>query len=229
MPYDANLVLRGPYSGAYVDLVNGDTAPTTIAVNASGNGVVDLGDLGTDNRGMDCVVILHDTPTTYKDTCDIVICESDHILDGWATLLTFPRLYCYMREVIVVATTAFVGTDIGVVFTATGTGSDTGILRQFSRKLLTVGGVGKCWVEMQDAGDTYANLGDTVSCTAGTGIGTVQTIGRVIKTPQTLVRRFSTPKRYIRCTNTVSTTGNFGDVDILVTDSQHNYVNNLYR
>ena len=231
MPFDANLILRGLYGGAYVDLITTDAAPTTIAANANGNAVVDLLDHGTGALGMDCIVILHDTPTTYMDTCDIVVCDSDHITDGWQTVLSFPRLYCYMREVIVTATTAFLGTDIGLVFTATGVGTDTGVLREFSRKLLTVGGTGKCWVEMQDAGDTYANAGDTVTCTAGTGIGTVQVggIGRVIQTPRTLVRRFSTPKRYIRPTNTVSATGNFGDVDILVTGSQHNHVNNLYR
>lgn len=228
MPYDANLVLRGQYNDAYVDLDENDVAPTSLTRNDDGNVVVDLGDHGTGALGMDAIVIMHDQPTDYQDTCDIVICDSDHLTDGWATIINFPRIYAYMREVIVTATTAFVATDIGLVFTAT-TGTDTGILRQFSRKLLTVGGTGKCWVEMQDAGDTYATLGDVVTCTTGTGVGTITQIGRVIQTPLTMVRRFSTPKRYIRCTNTVSAGGNFGDVDILVTGSQHNHVNNLYR
>ena len=152
MPYDANLVLRGLYGGAYVDLDENDAAATSLTVNDDGNVVVDLLDHGTGALGLDCVVIMHDQPTTYQDTCQIVVCDSDHLTDGWATILTFPLVYAYMREVIVTATTAFVGTDIGLVFTAT-TGTDTGILRQFSRKLLTVGGTGKCWVEMQDAGD----------------------------------------------------------------------------
>jgi len=240
MAYDANLVLRGKYgtTPAYVDLVTGDAAPTTVlsvtdagvasGINSSGNSVVDLGPIGTGVLGLDCVVILHDTPTTYKDTCDIVIQDSEHLTDGWQNLLSFPRLYCYMREVIVTATTAFIGTDIGLVFTAT-TSGDTGIIREFSRNLLVVGGTGKCWVEMQDAGDTYATNGVAVACTTGTGRGTIVAVGRVIQTPLIMVRRFSTPKRYIRCSNTVSTTGNYGDVDILVTGSQHSHVNNLYH
>lgn len=230
MPYDANLVLRGHYSGAYVDLDENDAASTSLTVNTDGNLVVDLLDHGSGALGLDCVVILHDTPTTYQDTGDIVIQDSDHLTDGWGNLLSFPRLYCYMREVIVVATTAFLGTDIGLVFTAT-TGTDTGVLRQFSRKLLAVGGSGKCWVEMQDSADTYATALDIVTCTAGAGVGTIAAggNGRVIQAPMTVVRRFSTPKRYLRCSNTISAGGNFGDVDILVTGSQHNHVNNLYR
>ena len=227
MAYDADLVLRGHYSGAYVDLDPSDAAATSATVNDDGNGVVDLGPIGTGVLGLDCVVILHDTPTTYQDTCDIVVQDSDHLTDGWQAMLTFPRLYCYMREVIVTATTAFLGTDIGLVFTAT-TGTDTGVLREFSRNLLVVGGTGKCWVEMQDAADTYATSGDIVTCTTGTGVGTITTVGRAIMVPLILVRRFSTHKRYIRCSNTVSAGGNFGDVDILVTGSQHSHVNNLY-
>ena len=228
MPYDANLVLRGHYNGAYVDLDENDAAATSLTVNADGNVVVDLLDHGTGALGLDCIVVMHDQPTDYQDTCQIVVCDSDHLTDGWSTILQFPVVYAYMREVIVTATTAFDATDIGLVFTAT-TGTDTGILRQFSRKLLTVGGTGKCWVEMQDAGDTYATAGDIVTCTTGVGVGTITQVGRVIQTPLTMVRRFSTPKRYIRCTNTISAGGNFGDVDILVTGSQHGHVNNLYR
>ena len=228
MPLDANLVLRGPYGGAYVDLDENDVAPTSLTVNADGNVCVDLGDLGSGALGLDCLVVMHDQPTTYQDTCQIVVCESDHLLSGWATILTFELMYAYLREVIVTATTAFLATDIGCVFTAT-IGTDTGVLRQFSRNLLVAGGIGKCWVEMQDAGDTYATLGDVVTCTAGQGVGIITKIGRAIQPPRTLVRRFSTMKRYIRCTNTVTAGGNFGDVDILVTGSQHSHVNNLYR
>jgi hypothetical protein len=231
MPYDENLILRGPYGGAMVDLDENDASPTSLTVNADGNVVIDLGDLGTDVRGMDCVVSFKDTVTTYQDTLDIVICDSDHLLDGWQTNLAFPRVYCYMRERIVTATTAFVGTDIGLVFTGT-TSGDVGVLREFSRNLLTVGGIGKCFVEMQSAGDTYASSGETVTCTAGTGVGTMIGVARVPSwglIPQTMSRRFSTNKRYIRCTNTVSAGGNFGDVSIFVTNSQHHWINNLLR
>lgn len=227
MAYDADLVLRGQYSSAYVDLVTGDTAPTTETVEAGGNVVVDLGAGGADMRGLDCVVILHDTPTTYQDTCDIVIQDSHHVAAGYQAVLTFPRLYCYMRELIVTATTAFVAGDIGQVLTAT-ISLDTGVIREFSRELLTVGGIGKMWVEMQDAADTYATSGVTLS-SAVTGVGTLTVVGRVIQTPLIMVRRFSTPKRYIRCSITVSATGNWGDVDILVTGAQHSHKDNLYR
>jgi len=230
MAYDANLVLRGHYGGAYIDLDTNDVTPTALAVNADGNSCVDLGELGTGPIGMDCVVIMHDQPTTYADTCDIVICDSDHLDAGWATLLSFPRMYAYMRELVVRATTAFdASADIGQVLTA-GAGV-TGVIREISRKLMTVGGVGKIFVEMQDAGDTYTTAGVTVT-SAGGGVGVMIGVGRVPNWSsggRTLMRRFSTPKRYVRCTNTVSATGNFGDVDILITNQQHDHINNLYR
>ena len=226
MPYDANLVLRGKYSDAYVDLDENDVAATSLTVNSDGNVVIDLGEHGSGAQGLDCVVILHDTPTTYQDLLDIVIQDSDHLTDGWEALLTFSKIYALMREVIVTSTTAFLGTDIGLTFTAT-TGGDTGVLRQFSRKLLTVSNTGKCWVSMGDAGDAYATDGDTVTCTLGTGVGTIVTVGRVIDPPYIIVRKLSTPKRYLRCSITVSAGGNFGDVDILLTGKQHSFVNNL--
>ena len=134
-----------------------------------------------------------------------------------------------MREVLVTdATTAFLGTDIGLVLTATTNGA-VGNIREISRNLLTKNEAGKIFVEMTGAGDTYATAGDTLTATAGTGIGTQGAAARRIQTMVTLVRRFSTPKRYIRCSITVSAGGNFGDVDILVTNSQHSHVNNLYH
>ena len=102
----------------------------------------------------------------------------------------------------------------------------------FSRKLLTVGGTGKIWVAMQDNGDTYPLNGDTLTSDGG-GVGTQVGASRLIQQSGfTMVRRFSTPRRYIRptCVATEnSADANFGDVDILVTGSQHNHVNNLYR
>ena len=230
MPFDANLVLRGEYGGAMVDLDEHDVTPTSLTVNADGNVCVDLGVHGTAAQGLDIVAIFEDTVTTYQDTLDIQICDSDQLTDGWELAIEFPRVYCYMRELVVTAVTAFVATDIGLVLTA-GDG-DTGIIRQLSRELLTVGGVGKIFVEMQDAGDTYATDGDTVDAATGTGDGTLVGVGRVPGwglTPQTMVRRLSTPKRYIRCTNTVSAGGNFGAVHIMATNAQHNPVNNLLK
>ena len=229
MAYDADLVLRGHYDGAYVDLVTGDTAPTTETVEASGNVVVDIGAGGADARGLDCIVIFHDVLTTYQQTCDIVIQDSDHVAAGFEDLLSFPRVYCYMREVIVRATTAFTAaTVIGAVDLVDGGLTYAGHVRAFSRELLAIGGIGKIWVEMQSSADTYATSGDTLT-SAGTGVGTQIGVGRVIQTGLTIVRRFSTPKRYIRCSNTISATGEYGDVDILVTGSQHSHKDNLYR
>lgn len=230
MPYDANLVLRGQYEEAYVDLDAADVTPTSLVVNDDGNICVDLGNSGSGAKGLDVVVIFHDTPVDYTDVCNIVICESDHLDAGWAVTVTFPTVYCYMREVIATATVAFdASDDLNQVLTAT-TDLATGVIRHFSRKLTTIGGTGKIWVEMQDNGDTYGTTEDTLS-SAVTGVATQVGVSRVIQTPLILVRRFSTPKRYIRCTNTVTnSSGNadFGDVDILVTDSQHSHVNNLY-
>ena len=227
MAYDADLVLRGQYDSAYVDLVTGDTAASTETVEATGNVVVDLGVGGADARGLDCIVIFHDVLTTYQQTCDIVIQDSDHVAAGFADLLSFPRVYCYMREVIVRATTAFTTACLGVDLTEAGLSYD-GHVRAFSRELLAIGGIGKIWVEMQDADDTYVTSGDILT-SDGTGVGTQIGAGRVIQTGLTIVRRFSTPKRYIRCSNTVSATGDYGDVDILVTGSQHSHKDNLYR
>ena len=99
----------------------------------------------------------------------------------------------------------------------------------FSRELLVVGGTGKIWVAMQDANDLYATAGDTLT-SAGTGIATQGAASRQIQTNGfTLVRRLSTPRRYIRPTFVASGGSNFGDVDMLITGSQHNHVNNLYR
>lgn len=226
MPYDADLVLRGQYDSAYVDLVNGDTAPTTETVEASGNVVVDIGVGGTPAAGLDCIVIFHDVLTTYTNVCDIVIQDSDHVAAGFEDLLSFPRVYCYMREVIVRATTAFTVACLGVDLTEGATSYD-GHVRAFSRELLAIGGIGKIWVEMQDADDTYVTSGDILT-SDGTGVGVQIGAGRVIQTGLTIVRRFSTPKRYIRCSNTVSA-GDFGAVDILVTGSQHSHKDNLYR
>lgn len=230
MAYDANLILRGQYSSAYVDLDANDAEATSLTVNSDGNVCVDLGNTGTGAKGLDCIVILHDVPTTYADTCDIIIEDSDHLLGttanrGWQSVLSFPRLYCYLREVIVTATTAFTAAgDFAQVLADTGTSA--GVIRQFSRNLLTVGGTGKVFIEMQTSADTYPTDGDTLTSVGG-GVGTQIGTGRVIDTPLILVRRFSTSKRYIRSFCTVSASGNFGDVDILVTDSQHSHVNNL--
>jgi len=240
MPYDANLVLRGKYgatvaAAAYVDLDSSDAAATGLAVastvsfNNDGNSVVDLGDHGTGPLGMDCIIIQHDQATSYTNYADYVIEDSDNLTGGWGSLLTFPRVYAYIIEVIVTATTAYLATDIGQVCTES---SDVGVIREISRKLLTIGGTGKLFVEMQSSGDTYPTSGAAITTTTGTGAGTQVGAGRIpnwVSGGLTMVRRFSTPKRYIRLGKDAPNGGNFGDVDVLVTGSQHSYVNNLYR
>lgn len=237
MPFDANLVLRGPLAtGAYSDLVTGDTSAVSLDINSDGNKVIDLGPHGTGAKGIDIVVILHDTFIDYRATLVVQVCDSDHVAGGWELNLEFPTLYPHTREIICTATTGFVAaaanTDFGVALVDTGTGGMAGLIRAFSRKLLTVGGVGKIWVAMQDLNDTYPTNADTLT-SAGTGIATQIGASRLIQQNGfTMVRRMSTPRRYIRCTAVATDgaiTANFGDVDILATGSQHNHVNNLYR
>ncbi len=230
MPFDANLVLRGPYLGTYADLVTADTAATTTtAESGTGNAVVDLGEKGTGALGMDCVVIMHDQATGYTKTCTIVIQDSDHYDAGFHALLTFPIVYVAMYEIVATATVAFDGSsDLDQTLTAGG--ASDGTTRAFSRKLLTIGGVGKIFVEDQDGGDIYDTENDSLT-SGGNGRATQVGIGRIpnwVTGGLTMVRRFSTSRRYIRCSITVDSTGNFGDVDILVTGSQHNFVDNLY-
>ncbi len=241
MPYDANLVLRGPYSAtpavpsslAYSDLVTGDTAPTSLTRNSDGNVVIDLGPHGTGALGLDIVVIFHDTFVDYRATLVVQIDDSDHIAGGWELNLEFPTLYPHTREIHATATTAFTAATVfGVDLTDTDTGAMDGHVIAFSRELLNIGGTGKIWAAMQDAGDTYPLNGDTLT-SDGTGIATQIGASRLIQLNGfTMVRRLSTPRRYIRCTLVATNgaaTANFGDVDILATGSQHNHVNNLYR
>ena len=94
MPFDANLVLRGEYGGAMVDLDENDVTPTSLTMNADGNVCVDLGPHGTAAQGLDVVVIFEDTVTDYQDTLDIQICDSDQLTDGWELAIEFPRVYC---------------------------------------------------------------------------------------------------------------------------------------
>lgn len=238
MPYDANLVLRGKYGATvadadYVDLDSSDSVATGLAVastvsyNNDGNSVVDLGPHGTGIAGLDCVIIFHDTLTTYTHYVTPTIEDSDFIAGGFNTILTFPTVYAYMREVIVTATTKFDYDDLGVDLTEGTTNFDGHSIR-ISRKLETVGGTGKIFIAMQDSGDDYDTPGDTLTSDNG-GVGTQVGASRVIDgAGLTIVRRFSTPKRYIRF-NGVPSGGNFGAVDVLVTNLQHSYVDNLYR
>lgn len=236
MPYDANLVLRGQYGGVYVDLEDGDTSATTLAgtTAVNGNHVVDLGPHGTGAKGLDIVIIFHDTFGTYQDYLDCQICTSDHIAGGWELALEFPRLYPFTRELIIRTTDAFTAADDidayaeDLIATAA---ADAGHIIAFSRELLVVGGVGKIWVAMQDLNDLYATPGDTLTTTQG-HVATQIGASRQIQTNGfTMVRRLSTPRRYIRFTGVATQVdnANFGDVDVLATNSQHNHVNNLYR
>lgn len=232
MPYDANLVLRGvDADGAYSDLVNGDTSAVSLTVNSDGNKVIDLGPHGTGAKGLDIVVIFHDTFDDYRATLVVQIDDSDHVAGGWELNLEFPTLYPHTREIHATATTAFTAATVFGV-DLVGAVPEEGHIIAFSRELLTIGGVGKIWIAMQVAGDTYPLNGDTLT-SDGTGIATQIGVSRLIQQSGfTMVRRLSTPRRYLRCTLTATNgaaTANFGDVDILATGSQHNHVNNLYR
>ena len=146
--------------------------------------------------------------------------------------LEFPRIYTHTREIKVICTTAFTAANDFLVDLTEGGAAYDGHIIAFSRELLVVGGVGKIWVAMQDAGDLYATNGDTLTSDGG-GVATQIGVSRLIQQGGfTMVRRLSTPRRYIRFTGVAtqnSADANFGDVDVFATNSQHKHVNNLYR
>lgn len=240
MPYDANLVLRGPYgdNGAYTNVIVNDVVPITLAgtTAVNGNHVVDLGPHGTGAKGVDIVVIFHDTFTDEEPTLDVQVCDSDHIDGGWELNQEFPRLYPCTREIIGVATVAWTAiADIGnfaVDLVNTTAGGMLGHIIAFSRELLVIGGVGKIWIAMQGVGDTYPNNGNVLTSDGGGAVTQIGASRLIQQNGFTMVRRLSTPRRYIRPTFIAldeGGTADFGHVDMLVTGSQHNHVNNLYR
>jgi hypothetical protein len=144
-------------------------------------------------------------------------------LKTWQAVANFPVVYAMLRELTVTATTAFVASDVGRILTATtDAASDGGVIVSFDPALLVIGGIGKVVVAMSDANDDYTTAGDTVTATAGTGIGTQGAASVVSPSPAGIpgiyVVRFTATKRYIRANPVVSAGGNYGLVSVLLTD-----------
>jgi hypothetical protein len=217
MPFDDELKL---IDGTIALDPTSDAAIASLTRDAYGKVVVDIKKTG--QNGLFAVLICPTAPTTYQDTLATAIQHSNQVEDGWEDLAVFPTLYAYMREVFVTTTTAFVGTDIGLVLTATtDSASDGGIIIDFDRALLTLGATGKLLVEMSDANDDYSTSGDIVTATSGTGVGTISPAGAATsqRSYGIYVVRFQTNRRYIRPNLTVSSGGSWGLVSLLVTDN----------
>ena len=205
-----------------------DTPPvSTTRDAATGAAVIDL--KKTPAKGICAVLNLPSKPTTYADTLIAFIEESDVLgeptaLDTWQTVAAFPTINVMLRSLEVTATTAFVASDVGRILTATtDAASDGGVILWFDPALLAIGGVGKVIVAMSDANDDYSTAGDTVTATAGTGVGTQGAASIVHPNgdgiPGNFVTRFTARKRYIRANITASAGSSFGLISCYLQDN----------
>lgn len=223
MAFDALGILKGLYSGALVEVDESDAVSITVAANSDGNCVVDIRKTGV--KGLAAVLIWTAISGTapYSDEGSILIEASNELDRNWLEVARFPTMHAYLRRLKnCVATTAFVALDVTTprVLTAT-TGTDTGLIYSVDQALFTLGGVGDIVVEMQDSADVYGTAGDTLTATAGTGVGTQGLVG-VPEIPQMIpgihVVRFATDKCYIRC-NCETVADGLGTAWILLTDN----------
>jgi len=217
MPFDSELVLLDG-SVALDPTSDADAISTT--VNAYGNIVLDV--KKTAPSGLVAVMVLPTAPTTYLDTLTVHIQHSNHYADGWQTIASFPVLYALVREMEVTPTTAFLGTDIGLILTATtDSTSDGGVILDFDGALLTAGQKGRILVQMSDANDDYSTAADTVTATSGQGVGTQGVAAKLSKSRSYGIYavRFQTNRRYVRGQFTVTAGGDFGKVQLFLTDN----------
>lgn len=221
MAFDANLVLKGHYSGALVDTDESDAAAVAIAANSDGNCVVEIKETGA--KGLAAVVILTEEADSaaYSDETTIEIQDSDELDRGWEAVAKSGILRSHLvllKDCI--ATTGFVALDATTprVLTATTEGS-TGLIVAFDEALKTVDGIGDILVEMQDDADVYATAGVVITATSGTGVGTQGLAGTKVGVqhqPGVHVIRFASDKRYVRAVVTAADC--IGKVWILLTD-----------
>jgi len=221
MPFDANLILKGHYSGSLVDTDENDAAPTSLTVNSDGNVVVDLKKTGA--KGLAAVLIMTEEADSdaYSDETTVEIQESDELDRGWVAVGKIGTLRSHLILLKdCTATTGFVAADATTprVLTATTDGA-TGTIVAFDEALKTVGGVGDILVEMQDSGDVYGTAGDTLTATSGTGVATqgaagTKTLPGIQHQPGVHVCRFNASKRYIRAV--VTAEDNIGKCWILL-------------
>jgi len=221
MAFDANLVLKGHYSGALVDTDESDAAAVAVAANSDGNCVVELKETGA--KGLAAVVILTEEADSdaYSDETTIEIQDSDELDRGWEAVAKSGILRSHLILLKdCVATTGFVALDATTprVLTAT-TGTCTGTIVAFDEALKTIGGIGDILVEAQDSADAYGTAGDTLTATSGTGVATQGVAGTKVgcqHQPGVHTIRFSSAKRYVRAV--VTAADNIGKVWILLTN-----------
>ena len=209
MAFDANLILKGLYSGALVDTDESDAAPVSLTANDDGNAVVEIKETGA--KGLVAVVILTEEADAdaYSDETTIEIQESNELDRGWEAVGKSNILRSHLillKDCI--ATTGFVALDATTprVLTAT-TDTATGLIVAFAEALKTIGGIGDILVEMQDAADLYATAGDTLTATSGTGVATQGVAGTKVGVqhqPGAHTIRFTSDKRYCRAVVTAA-------------------------
>ncbi len=219
--FDANLILKGEYSSALVEVDQSDAVADSVSVaNSDGNLIVDLKKTGL--KGLACVVIFTAISGTapYDDELVIEIQESDHLDREWQTNVTFPTVHNYVRKIWVTATTAFVAADQTTPRALTETTStDSGQILYIGQNLFTIGGTDYILVEMDDSGDLFDEAVGTVeTATGGTGVGTKAKDTEIPPqfVPGTMIRRFTTDKRYVRAKCTAD--DGIGTVWILLMD-----------
>jgi len=225
MAYDASNIL---IDGTIVLTPSTDTPAVSVTRDAAtGGAVLDLKKTGA--KGMCAVLICPSKPTTYADTLTVFIEESDVLgeptaLKTWQAVAYFPVINAMLRLLEVTATTAFVASDVGRILTATGdTASDGGVIVWFDPALLVIGGKGFVVVAMSDVNDDYSTAADTVTATAGTGIGTQGAASLIYPSgggiPGVFTALFRATKRYIRANATVSTGGSYGLISVMLSDA----------
>jgi len=224
MAFDYNLVLRD----GTVDLDSAEDAVPVIVLPSAlyvrdehGANALDIRKTGA--QGLVAVMICPTAPTvTYGVTLAVHIQHADYYddTDAYTTIASFPTLYTFVRKVRGTSTTAFTSADLLQTLTASGTGTDTGTIVAFDSVLETVGNTGDIYVAMVDAGDTYANVADTLT-SGGGGIATMTVAG--IADPMLSYGvyqiRFMTEKRYVRASVLAGASANWGKVQIMLTNA----------
>lgn len=223
MPFDAELVLRGKYSSALVNLDEADVVAVTTDVNSDGNAVIDV--KGTGNKGLTAVLILTEAADSqaYDDEGTILIEASDELDRHWKEVARFPTFHSHIRKIYITVTTPFVAADVTTPRHLIETGSsDTGEILYISDELFNSGGQGYVLVEMDDSGDTFAQVVGTVeTASGGTGIGTktkaTESGLSIQMQPGLYTVQFKTNKRYVRF-NGETIEDNMGDAWCLLTN-----------
>ena len=219
MPFDSSLILRD----GLVDLDSDEDAVPVIVLAADAHGAKALDIKKTGAMGLVATLICPTAPTTtYQATLAVNIQDAEYYDDDdvYKTIASYPTLYTFVRKVRGTVTTAFASDDIAQTLTASGTGTDTGTIVAFDPGMDTAGYTGDIYVYMDDSGDTFAEVGDTLT-SGGGGIATMTVAG--VADPKLSYGvyqvRFVTEKRYIRAKVLASASANWGKVSIFVTNA----------